>query len=345
MSTPLISKPTAKDEPKVIDPTREVGDLPEQEFWEQYNKRLEFPLATVAAVLLHVLIAALLIFVLVRLMGKEDRSNVPLKLVPEMGGLDDEGSGQAGSGGQTDPLKEGKPSSLGQDIALPDPNQMLDMKEKIRDAIKIDDAAGELPPISPRNVKAYSDLDKALLDKLMNQGARKGAGPGAGTGSDASQGAGPGGTGASSTRARSLRWVMRFRTSDGSDYVAQLAGLGAVILVPLPPDNKDCLYFPDLKNPSNHRRATDSDLSGLAGQIKFSDTRPDSVRGVCGALGVTEPARSFWAFFPKGLEDQLAAKETGYRNRRPEDIEETVFRVIVRGGSYEIVVDDQTPKR
>ena len=51
-----------------------------------------------------------------------------------------------------------------------------------------------------------------------------------------------------------------------------------------------------------------------------SDTRPDSVRGVCEVLGVKEPnVKSFWAFFPKGLEDELDRKEKGYRNRRPEE--------------------------
>ncbi|MBN9517333.1 hypothetical protein J0H58_02255, partial [bacterium] len=83
----------------------------------------------------------------------------------------------------------------------------------------------------------------------------------------------------------------------------------------------------------------------LSGQIKFSDTRPPSVAGVCGALGVSEPVRSFWAFFPRELEGELSRKELNYRNRRSEDIEETIFRVIVRGGSYEVVVVDQTAKR
>lgn len=58
-----------------------------------------------------------------------------------------------------------------------------------------------------------------------------------------------------------------------------------------------------------------------------------------------EPARSFWAFFPRELEDELARKEQHYRNRRPEDVEETVFRVVVRGGACEVVVWGQTPRR
>ena len=43
--------------------------------------------------------------------------------------------------------------------------------------------------------------------------------------------------------------------------------------------------------------------------------------------------------------EELARKETNYRNRRAEDIEETIFRVVVRGGNYELIVDDQKVKK
>ncbi len=327
------------------DPFAALPGPPEEEFWERYNRRLEFPLSTVTAVMVHVLVAAVLIFVLVKLMDKEaDRSSVPVKLVDIEGGVDDEGGGMRGSGGTEDPLvrANSNPWEAAKQL-LPSPEMLPQVKEDLR-KILLDDPKGDLP-ISDANAPAYHDLDKALRDKLLGIGAKKGSGPGAGTGSEGTPGAGPGGTGANSTRARSLRWVLRFRTLGGEDYVEQLASMGAVILVPLPPENKDCRYFTDLKNPSSNRMATEDDLRRLADQIKFSDTRPDSVRNVCNVLGVREPARSFWAFFPRGLEEDLARKEQNYRNRRPEDIEETVFRVIVRAGEYEIVVDDQTAKR
>lgn len=330
----------SKAEP-IPDP-ESIPTPPEEEFWEKYNKRLEFPLSTVSAVLIHVLVAALLIVVLGWLMTKnDDRSSVPLTLVE--GGMDDAGDGSPGSGGEPEPLAQANKDPYGEQLkGLASPQELPVIKEKLKEFLKLDDI-GETP-IADNNAAAYGTVSDELKKKLL-LGAKKGSGGSAGSGDDGSKGAGPGGTGASSSRARSLRWVMRFKTSDGTDYVNQLAAMGAVVLVPLPPENKQCLYFTDLKNPANNHIATDAELSGLAGQIKFSDTRPDSVRAVCGILGVREPARSFWAFFPKGIEEQLAQKETGYRNRRPEDIEETVFRVIVRGGGYEIVVDDQQAKR
>jgi hypothetical protein len=337
--------PVAKAEPAApVDPTAEPALLPEEEFWECYNKRLEFPLATVTAIFVHVAVAALFVFAMNYLFVSKDRGGVPVSLVPDMGGLDDEGSGSAGSGGVQDPLKEGKTTSLEEQLkVLPDPSKLPEIKQDLKDTIKYD-TEGNIP-VSDFNAPAYAAVDKSLRDKLLGVGAKKGAGPGDGTGDDGTKGTGPGGTGANSSRARSLRWVMRFRTSSGDDYVTQLAAMGAVVLVPLPPDNSQCLYFTNLKNFNEKKMATDADLRRLAGQIKFSDTRPDSVRAVCEVLGVKENAKSFWAFFPKGLEDDLAKKEIGYRNRRPEQIEETIFRVINRGGTYEIVVDDQTPKR
>src|SRR5437762_1594920 len=171
---PTVAKPGPNNPP---DPTQIPDGPPEEEFWDRYNKRLEFPLSTVTTVLLHVLVAAFLVLTYSYLMKKEDKGGVPLSLVPDMGGLDDDGSGSAGSGG-----------------------------------------AGSHP-----------------------------------------------------ARARSLRWVMRFKTAIGDDYVAQLAAMNAVMLVPLPPDNKDCLYFTNLKSPDGRKKATDYDLRKLGGQIKFSD--------------------------------------------------------------------------
>ena len=340
-----MSAPKTDEAEELPDPTQIPDGPPEEEFWDRYNKRLEFPLSSVTAILLHVAVAGFLVATFTYFMKKEDRSSVPVSLVPDMGGLDDEGTGSAGSGGIEDPLKEGKTMSLEEQLkVLPDPSQLPVVIQNLKDTLKYDNE-GDIP-VSDFNAPAYAAVDKTLRDKLLGIGAKKGAGSGAGSGNDGSKGTGPGGTGANSTRARSLRWVMRFKTSGGEDYLAQLADMKAVILVPLPSTgNKNCMYFTDLRNPSQKHMATDADLRSLTGQIKFSDTRPASVRGVCDALYVKEDATSFWAFFPKGLEQELSRKETGYRNRRAEDIEETIFRVISRGGSYELVVDDQTPKK
>ncbi|MBM3983000.1 MAG: hypothetical protein FJ304_22550 [Planctomycetes bacterium] len=318
--------------------------LPEEEFWERYNKRLEFPLATVATVFLHVIVGAMLVYIIVGLMDPgEDRSNPELKLM-QVGGLDDAGEGASGSGGVNDPdiVRDVNPYDNVKDV-LPTEQALKDAQADIKKLV-LEDPNGKLPIAAP-NAAAYARLEKSLRDKLMGVGAQKGDGNQPGKGFDDSKGSGPGGTGADSTRARGLRWVLRFRVAGGGDYISQLKAMGAEILVPLPPDNKRCLIIRDLDNP-RATDATDADLGRLARKIQFSDARPDQVRDVLSALNVNAPgAKAFWAFFPKELEEELARKETGYRNRRAEDIEETIFRVTIRGGRHDIVVDDQTFKK
>src|SRR5262245_13475044 len=109
---------------KPIDPV--PPQLPEEEFWEKYNDRLEFPLAAVAAVFIHVAVAVLLFLVLTYLVGRsDDKSPVPITFV-DVGGTDDEGAGSEGSGGDeivglsadaSDPTVQTDPSNQ----QLPDP--------------------------------------------------------------------------------------------------------------------------------------------------------------------------------------------------------------------------------
>ncbi|HEX4611036.1 MAG TPA: hypothetical protein VH092_22790 [Urbifossiella sp.] len=329
---------------QVIDPDRGIPGSPGEEFWDRYNRRHEFSLSTVAAVFFHVAIGALLVVILARLMDKPgDHAAVPVKIIEVDFGTDDGGQGSVKSGQNPDPLKApaADPFQHGKAL-LPTPEKLptvgdVDLK------IDFNDPAVGLPPARPSTAD-FARQDKSL-EEMQRAGGQKGNGPGDGKGADGSKGSGPGGTGADSSRARSLRWVLRFQTADGGDYLQQLAAMGATILVPLPPGNKNCLYFEDLRDLTKRRMVTDDDMKRLVDQIKFSDTRPASVAGVCSALGVREPARSFWAFFPRTLEDELARKETNYRNRRAEDIEETIFRVVVRGEKYEVVVHEQRANR
>ena len=320
-----------------------VEGPPEEEFWERYNRRLEFPLATIAAVLVHVVVMAGLVYALLALMNVEDTANPKLELVA-VGGMDDGGEGSSGSGGNPDPdvIRDANPMAAAQRV-LPTPQALADAKENIQKLV-LEDPNGKLP-IAASNAAAYSQLDESLRKKLLGAGSQKGSGNQPGKGDTGAPGAGPGGTGADSTRARGLRWVLRFKVANGRDYLDQLRAMGAEILVPIPPGEKECILFPDLNNTAAHRAAADADFRRLANKIKFSDTRRDAVQGVAGALGLDITPKTFWAFFPKDLEDTLARLETSYRNRRAEDIEETVFRVTVRGGGYEFVVDEQVVKR
>jgi hypothetical protein len=264
-----------------------------------------------------------------------------MKLV-EPGGFDDEGEGSAGSGGMENPLTEGNsnPFKKSMDEVLP-VEKMPEAIANIKDLMKALDE-GDIP-VSAQAAAAFNSVDEELRKKLL--GSARGSGNEKGRGDDGSKGTGPGGSGSDSTRARTMRWVLRFRTASGEDYVQQLSAMGGTIIVPVPPENKEFLYYPDPKNPSSGRIATAADTRTVASQVKFGDSRPDSVAGVAGALRLNFKPKSFWAIFPKNVEEELERKERGYRNRRPEDIEETIFRITVRGGNVDVVVDDQKVKR
>jgi hypothetical protein len=326
-----------EDDPRLDDGP--VEGPPQEEFWEAYNRRLEFPLSAVGTVLLHVLLAALFVYALTRLMNDDDRSGPPLKLM-QVGGLDDAGDGSPGSGGRdTEVERDVNAAGLKETFATPE--ALKQAQENIK-KLALDDPSKDLA-VSPTNAAAFEQLNQALKEKLL--GGRQGAGNQPGKGPDGA-GSGVGGTGADSTRARGLRWVLRFSVRGGADYIGQLRAMGAEILIPLSSD-KDCIIIPDLSNPQSARTATDEDFRRLAGKIQFSDNRRAMVKEVTDTLSVTVPGqpKAFWAFFPKAVEDELASKEKAHRGRRPEDIEETVFRVTTRGGSFEMVVEEQTSKR
>jgi hypothetical protein len=75
-----------------------IAEPPPEKFWDRYNRRFEFPLSTVAAIVAHVAVAALLLVVLVHLMNGSSRaSGVPVTLVEDLGS-DEDGKGAEGAG-------------------------------------------------------------------------------------------------------------------------------------------------------------------------------------------------------------------------------------------------------
>jgi hypothetical protein len=330
-----------QDEHNQEEAPEKIEGPPEEDFDEKYNKRLEFPISIVAAILIHVLVGTFIVRVLLGMLSiGEDKSGVPVKLVA-LDGLDDSGDGSSGSGGETDPFikADGDPDKALD--SLVDPAKLPDVKENMQKTIKYLDPTGNLP-ISDANAAAYSSLNESVRKKLLGQ--RQGSGNEEGSGFDGSKGKGPGGTGADSTLGRNMRWVLRFKVDSGRDYLSQLKVMKAELLVPKL-NSEQCVLVADLSNFSNQSIASDDDMKRLSRKIKFSDGRREAVRAVAQTLGLDFTPQSFWAFFPRDIEDELARKETGYRNRRAEDIEETIFTVRVSGGDYMFVVEEQKIKK
>ncbi|MCZ2343527.1 MAG: hypothetical protein LC104_17295 [Bacteroidales bacterium] len=319
---------------------------PEETFWQTYSANLEFPIATVVSILIHAGLVVLFLGVLYfALQSGGDQSPVPITLV-DMGGFEDQGSGSPGSGDNADPLKLGEMAPNAQDYeALPLPTDLPTVKDEIQKQIALENPLATIP-LSDEKAAELALLDKSIRDKLLGVGQKRGSGGSSGSGDSGQAGTGPGGFGADTTRARGLRWVIRFRTADGRNYLDQLRSMGAIIIVPVPPDFKTRMHiYRDLKNPTPGVVMTSEDWDSLSNQIRFCDFKQESGKQISEALGLPFTAPFFWAFFPKGLENELARMETSYQNRRAEDIEETVFQAVQRGGSYELQVARQTVKR
>ena len=324
------------DEPK-IEPIENAGfrDLDpdgilEQPFWERYNKRLEMPIGTAMSILVYAF-GALLIFLLPTFFQTRDKHPVPVIAFGE----DDNGNGSEGDGGSQD-------LALGQMPQLSDVNrkdkqaEINAVKEEFRERIQVD-GGGDVE-ISEGAAAVLATLDKTLREKLY--GARAGSGSGT-TGGNPGNGNGPGGTGADSTNQRGLRWLIKFDTNNGVDYIGQMAGLKAILLVPSH-DGKKFYIFRNPTTPKPLVVATDAELSQMAADmIRFEDGRPRSVEVVGETLQLDFKPVMFIAYFPRDFEEKLAGLEKGYKGKQPEKIKQTTFKVVMKGGKYDLIVTDQ----
>jgi hypothetical protein len=327
-----ITRPGPAPEPEPYNPDEPpplATQLDEEGFDEKYNKRLEAPLALITAILIHVVIGAVLIVVLTVLMGKSEDKNLPPMQMSGIDGLDEYGEGAPNAKGEQDAEKINEDPLDDIVNQLPDPSKLPEIKEN---AVKLIDPDGKLP-ITASNAKALSELNDAVRKKLYGnpQGTDK-------------KGKGPGGIGADSTLGRNMRWTLRFKVNSGRDYLEQLRAMDAKIIVPVPGTDK-CILIEDLKNPNNQRTVGQDGLGPYAGLLKFADSRRAAVDGIAGAIGLDFKPATFLAVFSKQFEQDLARKETSYRDKRAEDIEETIFEVKVRGGEFTVAVVEQKMKR
>lgn len=340
MSNDLDERDEFEDGPSV-----DVIDEPEpgeETFWHKHSARFEMPISYTTSA--FILVGLFALFLLLNKLITDGPKSDPVPIALSDAGFDDAGDGSEGIGGQADPIAIGFTPPSEQDVKnLPHPDAIPEIQKELEDKLRIEDPNS---PIAISNEKAasFSTFDKSIIDKLAGIGAQRGTPGGAGSGDD-KQGTGPGGAGASSTRARSMRWVMRFSTRSGRDYLDQLASLKAVVVVPIPPDGKTAYVFRDLINPRPGTFVEEKEWTKLAGQIQFCDYKKSSVTEVASALNLNFTPASFWAFFPRDLEGELSRLEVAYQNKQPEQIEETAFEVSVRAGQSSVIVASQKLKR
>jgi hypothetical protein len=325
---------------------------PEEKFWQRYSPHNEAPLSGVTSTIIHALVLGLLLLVVyVHHMTKLDDANRPLpvdviKFVSGKTGQPGAGGIRPGGGDEID--REGG----GQNRTAPMPPPIIPLKPA--------DVQGVLEqfPDDP-NAKYYLSQGKGSapafdffgLEKEARQTLRKGLQPGmgGGPGKEKAVGRGDGFPSLDERVARALRWDITFKTSNGSDYLAQLAGLGARIGIPVEGREGQYLLVNDLRNPMI---AQSTDVSSL-GLMYWIDSKPQSVQSLYSVVPHHQPNQPsyFVAFFPRRVEDRLldlemdfAARKYNFSRKDENKIHLTKFTVIRSGGSYDVRVDMVYPK-
>lgn len=318
---------------------------PEERFWVRYSPHHEFPLSAVITVcfylLLVILIGVVAAFVIPLLASISNPLDMETIAVGGTGGIPGTGDGGEGGGDK-------RPEDLG------DP-------QKIAEEYKADVSLANLPraevpvekaPIDPKDVESVRYFTKGNISaesiskvgqdasaRLMQQ-----VGKGTGTGTGGTGPKGTGGTGGdgrilSERQKRVLRWTMMFDTRTGDDYRVQLLALGAILGIP----DQDGQYRIIRNLGQRPAKLEVEDLKKI-NRIFWVDDRPQSIGPLAESLGIPLPHHVV-AFFPEKLEGELLRKERAFANRKENQIQETRFRVVRRGNSYEPVVIDQIPMR
>jgi hypothetical protein len=328
---------------------------PEEQFWKRYSPHYEMPISGVTSFLFHGVVLGLFLGlgILAAIMGWNRSQNLDFQAVRMPGG----GGGNPNGDGNAPGIGSGfKEETQGNDTTdqhsvtpLPDTPplnaEQVDVARKVFDT----DVVRYINSGNPNIDKMMKNLNKDMLDKLRDglmpgkgQGGT-GSGGGTGTGTGTADGAAIGNSKGqlSERERRMLRWVMVFETANPNDYINQLAGLNAILAIPSGREGQ-YLTVRDL-----HKRPAKPESEDVAAlnRIYWVDDKPNSVRGVLGVLGVRQPASHFVAFMPQQLEAKLFEKEIAYKNRREDEIFETKFKVIHRGGAYDVEVTQQTPTK
>jgi hypothetical protein len=300
-------------------------------FRQRYSPNGEMTISAAGSVALHALVVGILLLFgayVARLFLKPARP-MPIVAVhlkkPGDGGRPASGDNQPGNGDglwEEDKGQPGDQSQAGVDIDNETP--ALTKAEKI-------EAKRNLAPAIYRDT-SKNDTDQARRWKRLQDATRRITRPGPNPNPKSDAPRGPA-TGPKLTKReqRMLRWNLHFPTSNPQDYLRQLAGLGAILALPLD-DSSSPQYKVVRDLLTRPAQLAEEDLSKIQ-RIFWIDDNPANVRDVLTELGVNVQARRFIAFMPVELENKLFEMERKHMEKRysrfDEDrIYETRFEVV-----------------
>ncbi len=334
---------------------------PDERFWKKYSPHYELPISSATSIVLHALLLTLLVLggVIAAKLGLSRDHTLPSAepIIISGGGGNKQGVGTGPNTGILPAGKEAVEQPKEPQVANAEPPRedlkdvqpkkqtLLDPKETSDASRVVAQADAVLGQLSKTGEAAKKKIDGLIAGKGRG-GTGEGGGQGKGKGTGTGDLEGPGrGNIQTKREKRQLRWTMIFNTRDGGDYLRQLQALGAILAVP----GEDGRYrvIEDLKR--RPVELVEKDLGEL-NRIYWVDDRPQSVRSLAQALGMSFQPSHVAAFFPERLEKELLDKELAYMKRRhpgrtEDDIDGTRFQVLPRGNTYEPTVVDQTMKR
>jgi len=365
------TSPSDKPDKRVLSPLVP----PEERFWQRYSPHSELPLSGTGSLVLHILAFGLLglaAWLATTLFSHANRS-LPVEAVRVSGGGGNpHGRGDGPNAGA--PVEVGAKPNDAQPENAP-PEDVSPPEIKIDPGMKLDSPKFEDPTARPiQQGDAANNPFRKLREragKIQSPGSNPPAsGPGqGGTGEGGGSGGGKGrgignengeGPPANLTQRekRMLRWTLLFNTMDSSDYVAQLAGLGATLAIPVRENGDDFDYMFVRNLLARPAKLIDKDaqeVQRLTRGIHWQDTNPKNAAGVLSVLGLPMPnikpeKLHFLAFMPEALEKKLLQLELDYLHRKypkrsEDDIFSTTFRIRFRGGKYVPEVEKQKLKQ
>jgi hypothetical protein len=338
--------PSNEKAPKTKPQTPEAPTI-EPEFWKHYSPHGEAPLSAIGSLMLHALVigGGIILAVYFGHLFFKPTVSLPVEPVrlfnPGGGGARSGTAGDAGGGGEPVEATGENPK----DIV---PNQDVPKDRPVLNKVELSQIKENYDPESTRYIrersseatKAFASLEdstrRKLAEGLRSQGEGGGGdGGGTGEGDGKGKGSGKGDQKAKLTirEKRMLRWHMQFTATTGTQYLAQLRDLGAILAFPVR-ENPEPEYeiVRDLKPGA---KLLKEDLNGI-NRIYWIDNKPNSVQDILGALAITLPRlpSRFVAFMPEALEKKLYEMEKDYVVRvlrqpfNEDKIEDTVFEVV-----------------
>lgn len=333
---------------------------PDESLWQRYSPHAEFSLSSAGSLAIHILIFGLLglmAWLGAALFSHANRS-LPVEAVRFAGGGGKpQGQGDASNNGAA-PVEEGAPTQEDPAESAPPEDKQPPKEIKSPTVPKLapkfeDPATRALQQSDAKTATSFQQL-RSINSKIRftdskpsgrgQGGPGSGGGSGDGQGSSVGNGRGEGRGNLTPRERRMARWTINVNKAD-EDYLRQIQDLGGILAVPIrehaKPDDFTAEDYRLIRNLSSRPpKLLKEDMTRLGSKYNFYDNNPTSAALMMRLLGLSLRPSHFIAVFPVESEEKLFKLENAYMKkhhpgRTEDDIEETIFEMVLRGKKYE----------